>query len=138
MAKLVRVADQLKAFEVGKSSGDASPKDSPPVTDASSKTKENQITKGSRSNRLAEIFRISKLRRLSGAPRSDPVSPEQKHPDGESGPPGVPDFVLCLQIVMVLISISHICGFSNLLFGRSVTESPTLCQGEKTTFSMVP
>lgn len=94
MAKLVRVADQLKAFEVGKSSGDASPKDSPPVTDASSKTKENQITKGSRSNRLAEIFRISKLRRLSGAPRSDPVSPEQKHPDGESGPPGVPDFVM--------------------------------------------
>ena len=96
MAKLVRVADQLKAFEVGKSPGETSPvgKDPPLVVGAESKIKENKINQGK--VKLAQIFQKSKMRRLSGAAQSDPVSPEQKHADGNSGSPGVPDYVLCL------------------------------------------
>ena len=96
MAKLVRVADQLKAFEVGKSPGETSPvgKDPPLVVGAESKIKENKINQGK--VKLAQIFQKSKMRRMSGAAQSDPVSPEQKHADGNSGSPGVPDYVLCL------------------------------------------
>ena len=95
MAKLVRVANQLKAFEVGKPSGFASPvgKDPPPVVDAESKIQETNQGKV----KLSQIFQRSKMRRLNGAAQSDPVSPEQKHADGISGPPGVPDYVLCLN-----------------------------------------
>lgn len=61
---------------------------------AESKIKENKINQGK--VKLAQIFQKSKMRRLSGAAQSDPVSPEQKHADGNSGSPGVPDYVLCL------------------------------------------
>lgn len=93
LAKLVRVANQLKAMDVGKSLRDSPVGTDPQLVDAEPETEENKTNQVK--NKLAQIFQKSKMRRLSGASQSDPVSPEQKH-DGNSGSPGIPDYVLCL------------------------------------------
>ena len=122
MAKLVRVANQLKAFEVGKPSGFASPvgKDPPPVVDAESKTQETNQGKV----KLSQIFQRSKMRRLNGATQSDPVSLEQKHADGISAHQGFQTmfFVLTVAVLIFMFKYTLMGTLSNRIPPHFVIE----------------
>ena len=124
MAKLVRVANQLKVFEVGKPSGFASPvgKDPPSVVDAESKIQENRTNQGK--VKLSQIFQRSKMRRLNGATQSDPVSPEQKHADGISAHQWFQTmfFVLAVAVLIFMFKYTLMGTLSNRLPPHFVIE----------------